>query len=156
MDHDPFLSSCIPNPNGQCKKLWNEDDLSHTRRDSIDNYSEVLIYLKAPRNSTGFLETTQSNDTPSVRRHRRRIGHIFCHRSRHYLWMLPTSFLKAPVAQITGRLKLIEAIRSQHCCTCNGRKTESSLFGCTWVNSISASRGFNNKETTILHIHQRS
>ena len=70
--------------------------------------------------------------------------------------MLPTSFLKAPVAQITRRLKLIEAIRSQHCCTCNGRKTESSLFGCTWVNSISASRGFNNKETTRLHIHQRS
>ena len=65
-------------------------------------------------------------------------------------------FPQSPVAQITRRLKLIGAIRSQHCCTCNGRKTESSLFSCTWVNSISASRGFNNKETTILHIHQRS
>jgi len=34
----------LRNPQSGMKKLWNEDGLSHTRRDSID-YSEVRIYL---------------------------------------------------------------------------------------------------------------
>ena len=47
MDHDPFLSSCIRNPKGQCKKLWNEDDLSHKKRfDWL--FRSTYIPLRAP------------------------------------------------------------------------------------------------------------